>query len=226
MRSIYIVGCGLTGSLFIPSLAAHLVSTSFEAKVTIVDYDKVEARNSPSNLGIPGNVDRQKVDVMSPFFDVANIQYATVNQKVTAKNLWAFTDADIIIGAVDNNETRALLREAADLYNIPYLDRGVSNVSGLVSWYFDGNGNMPIVDKTPDHNKQPACELVGNRAMAAMVTELAVKSLMIYLRGHDPSNIVSGMFGKQAEQGMMIGWMLIKAGEYMAKPIMVGGTND
>lgn len=224
---VIVVGAGLTGSAFVPSMCAHITSSKLDAVVVLIDHDVIEERNSPANLGVPGNIGEFKVGVVSEYLKMAYIDYSVLTTKITDKNKWLLKEAEVIVGAVDNNKTRKTLLAAAEEYGIPYMDIGVSAVSGIVSWRSaDGAyNNMPKFDSVTKDDKVPACALVGTRAIAVITAELAAKSLMLFLRGHDPSGMADGLFGRRAEGGMMVGWHIASANEYLAVPFAVGIDN-
>jgi len=209
-KKIGIVGCGLLGSMFARSFSAFSVSLDVAAEITLVDYDVVEKRNSPSDLGVPGTIGEKKVDVVAKVYESAGITVKKKEARITEKNLWVLKGHDLIVGALDNVESRGLLLKAAQKYDTPYIDMGLSAVTGNVTWSYGELVTMPFAGEFAKYKvsaeKQPACELVGTRIFSALVTECAAMSVFIFTSGHDPASIVYSAIGRQAQQGDLINW--------------------
>jgi len=210
-NTVAIVGCGLLGSMLSRPLSAYAVSLEVDTEIMLVDYDKVEKRNSPSDLGVPGTIGDLKVDVVAKVFESAGIVVNKQAVRVTKKNLWLFKKVDLIVGALDNVESRGLLLEASKMYNVPYIDLGLSLVGGNVTWSHGDVQTMPFSTNTgykPDQDKKPACELVATRIYSAIAVECAVMSIFILTSGHDPASVVYSAIGRQAQQGDLINWYI------------------
>ena len=139
---------------------------------------------------------------------------------------------DIIVGALDNIETRRLLLDASRDLGIPYIDMGISQNSGAVAWTNGTHSDMQYAvklegDEDKEEVKEPACALIASRLMSAAVTECAVKSIFIYLSGHDPAYVVQELLGRDAKNGDMTSWgMVYGGGSFIATPRFVGNHND
>lgn len=228
---ISIVGCGLLGSMFVPSLAAHVNSLDVEVFVSLIDYDEVEKRNAPASLGVPGNIGKLKTEVMSEALSTAGIEHREVKQRITEKNAeQVLGKSSLVIGAVDNIVARQVIHKACVDLGIPYIDMGVGDIVGTVSWTVGKIDTMPFIDngiehKMPDKEKQPACTLVSTRVMAALVAECAAKSVFIYISGHDPFSIVNELTGKKGDNYDVVGWNFISAaGKINATSIFLGNA--
>ena len=233
-NNILIVGCGLLGSMIAPPISAFAVSLDVEIGVTLVDFDKVEKRNSPSNLGVPSTIGQMKVDVVAPVYEAAGIKVNKKPVRITEKNLWLAKGHALIVGALDNVESRQLLLKAAQKYDIPYIDLGLSAVSGIVSWSHGDFVTMPFASEvgkkySVPKEKLPACDLVATRIFSATATECAAISIFIYMSGHDPAGIVYQAIGRQAEAGDTVNWY-ISMGDgritSMAKYIAIKEASD
>jgi molybdopterin/thiamine biosynthesis adenylyltransferase len=231
---VSIVGGGLLGSMFVPALTAHVTSLDVELFVSVVDYDQVEKRNSPGNLGIPTNIGRLKTEVLSDMLKSAEVQHREVKQRVTDKNAhMALGKSDIVVGAVDNIETRKLIHRACVDLGIPYMDMGLSDLVGNVSWTIaDKVDTMPYIDNGLNHempvvDKQPACTLVSTRIISAIVTECAAKSLFLFISGHDPFSLVNELVHRKGTNYDAIGWNVISAkGQIIAIPTFLGNFKE
>lgn len=227
---VSIVGGGLLGSMFVPALAAHVNSLDVELYVSIVDYDQVEKRNSPGNLGVPTNIGRLKTEVLSDMLTAAEIRHREVKQRITEKNAhMALGKSNIVIGAVDNIETRQLIHKACIDLGIPYMDMGLSDLVGNVSWTIgDKVDTMQFVDNGLDHvmpekEKQPACTLVSTRIISAIVAECAAKSLFLFISGHDPFSLVNELIHRKGTNYDVVGWNIISAsGQIISIPTFLG----
>lgn len=213
--NITIVGCGLLGSMLAPPMASYIVSLGYETTVTLVDNDEIEKRNSPSNLGVPHNIGEKKVDVVSRVYDDAGVKVVKRYDRLTPGSAWMLKKATLIIGALDNVETRLLIAEYAMENDIPYLDLGLSFTGGLVTWTNGNVKTMPFLnnkDYKVDEEKKPACELIGTRIYSAAVCECAAMSVFIYLSQHDPLSVVPALVKRMAQNGDMVNWNIVMDG--------------
>lgn len=221
---IVIVGCGLLGSMIARPICAFATSLDVDIEVTLIDFDKVEKRNSPSDLGVPGNIGKYKTEVVKAIYEAAGIVVNTQRARITDKSLWMLKGYSMIIGALDNVPSRLRLLEAAALYNTPYIDLGLSPVGGAVSWSYGNIVTMPFAmsvakDYKPPEDKPPACALVATRIFSAVVTECAAISIFIYISGHDPGGYIFEDAGRIAENGDMLNWYVsLGGGQVNAKP--------
>ena len=228
---VCIVGCGLVGSMLASPLAALAMSLGVDTRVTLIDHDVVEKRNSPANLSVPTTIGMPKVTVVGDIFARCKISTNRIQQKLTKGNLWMLDGADLIIGAVDDIKTRRLILEASSTIDVPYMDLGINDLSGLVSWSIGGVSNMQYATEAleldmPDKEKQPPCTLVATRIMSSMVTECAAKSVFIYTSGHDPMYTVSEVLNREAKGGDMISWhVVLGGGAIKATPFFVGNAD-
>lgn len=238
-KSITIVGCGLLGSMFANTLSAHAVSLGVYPDVTLIDFDLVEKRNSPANLMVPSTIGMPKVDVVERALASADIKVKKVLQRITEKNTWLLKGSDVIVGALDNISARLLLHQYAVENGIPYLDMGVSEISGVVSWTHSECNvdtmqylHTELGTEMPNVEKKPACEVVATRLIAALVVECAAKSLFIYISGHDPFSVVFELTNKKAKNKDLVGWHIgVGKGSCTAVPLYLshvecGGEDD
>jgi len=223
-NKIAIVGCGLLGSMIARPICAFSASLDVDLMVMLIDFDKVEKRNSPSDLGVPRSIGKYKTEVVKEVYENAGILVNTQRSRVTEKSLWMLKGYSLIIGALDNVPSRLLLLEASKQYNTPYIDLGLSPVGGAVSWSHGEVTTMPFAmsvskDYKPPEDKTPACELVGTRVFSAVVTECAATSIFIYISGHDPGGYVFESVGRAATNGDMVNWYVsLGGGRISAKP--------
>lgn len=214
---IAIIGGGLTGSLLTDVLIAHLVSNDRNPEIVVIDHDKVEHRNSPGNLHpLFKNLGQHKADILAGRFVASGISSRPIKQRVTQKNYSAILGkAGLIVGAVDNIEARDLMWLAANSLSIPYVDVGIGPVSFSVGWVADDIDSTQFnpllrLGRKPDTRekaKDPPCTLVGTRMMAAIATEGLAKSIMVFLYGQDPSQLIPALVDRDAMPGDVISWI-------------------
>lgn len=231
MRNVSIVGCGMLGSMIAHPISAHANALDVVLKVKLIDGDKVEERNSPANLGVPKHVGAYKVDVVQGYINgLASVDtYLGFLHETHDQYINVLKGTDLIVGAVDNIKTRLLLHDASFRLGVPYIDMGINNYSGVVSWTNKTVDTMPFAnpdirfEMPQEEEKVPACTLVSTRLMSAIVTECATKSMFIYLSGHDPFNLVMELTNKKAKTGDMVGWNVFSGGgEIRARPMYLG----
>jgi len=197
------------------ALSAYIVSLAYETDVVLIDHDTVEKRNSPSDLGVPQEIGNAKVDVVARVYESAGIPVTKRPMRLTEKSVWMLKGSTVIVGALDNVETRLLLHNYAMENDIPYLDLGLSFTGGLVAWSSGEVSTMPFANAQNykvDEEKKPACELIGTRVFSAAVCEGAAISLFVYLSAHDPIGIVTSLTGNMAKGGDMVNWIVLVDG--------------
>ncbi|MDP2433146.1 MAG: ThiF family adenylyltransferase [Pseudomonadota bacterium] len=122
---IMLVGAGGIGSIQAEDFARLGVGA-----LTLVDDDALESTNLNRWQGaLPEDVGQPKVDVLArrlrsmfPHLTVRAHRRSIFDKDVES----LFADADVVVGALDNDEARCFLNAAAVQYLVPYLDAGVS----------------------------------------------------------------------------------------------------
>jgi molybdopterin/thiamine biosynthesis adenylyltransferase len=231
---IAIVGCGLTGSLLADTFVAHIISADKTADITLIDHDEIAHRNSPGNLNIAVGAGTKKAAYIAQKIEQHGFDTKPLMMRLTKKNAGQLLKGtELVIGAVDNIDARVDIWNAAMELDVPYMDIGIHELGFNVSWTHNGTDTMQYSparnkskpDKMPNVEKQPPCTLVGSRIQAAIATECAMKSLMIFCYAHDPSAIVDAAIGREAEIGDMVGWSGISAAkENNFLPLYLGGA--
>jgi len=95
----------------------------------LIDGDRIEESNLPRLLGAkPHEIGKYKVEALSDRIKAfwngkANVE--TIANYISKQNYHLLKEADVIVGAVDNNLARFILNEAAVRYLIPYFDLGI-----------------------------------------------------------------------------------------------------
>lgn len=137
-----IVGMSGTGSISIEDA----LRSGFK-DIVIVDDDEVEIHNLNRIQGFGANdIGKSKVEVAKHKYKLLfpNVDITAINAKCyqdEARN--ELKSCDVIIGNVDNNETRWYLNRLCLLYMIPYFDVGVV-INGSVPPVFTSRLNVVI----------------------------------------------------------------------------------
>lgn len=217
-EKIAVVGCGLTGSHIPYPLGAVMKAAEWKTNVLFIDFDEIAPRNSPSTLPMD-QVGRNKADFVSRRADEHGVNTSWESVKLVVKNLDEVLGLPgLIVGAVDNDETRLLLWSYSDGAFVPYIDIGVNDFNGRVSWKAGGQDTHPfspglsqLLPEDEEEEKTPPCMLYATRKTAVLAVELAVQSISTFWRGHDPHEVVYELTGSKAERGDMVGWSIISS---------------
>lgn len=113
---IVIVGVGALGSHVLQFMR------NVTAEITIVDFDKVESKNTQSQFHGTPAVGKSKVLALSQamqYFWGSKIK--TVPHKLVSANFHQLLSADLIIDCVDNGDARRLIKAYAEERKIPCL---------------------------------------------------------------------------------------------------------
>ena len=135
--SAAIIGAGGLGSP-----AATYLAMAGIGRLVLVDHDQVAPSNlnrqflhQEKDLDRPKPISaREKLKALNP--DTA---VETFEGKLTSDNLENLPDVDLLIGSVDNFETRYLLNQQAVNRNIPYIHGAVEGFSGQLTTIVPGN---------------------------------------------------------------------------------------
>ena len=119
-----IVGAGGLGSIALEGLIRMGARN-----INIIDADKIEEHNLNRLQGVgSSDVGRYKVEALKSHWDLlANkVNINAITQDVfSEQSIRALSNADIILGCVDNGETRWWLNRFAVQYMVPFFDAGV-----------------------------------------------------------------------------------------------------
>lgn len=167
--SIVQIGCGGTGGYLVPKVARLLMTLAeFKKEVrplyTLVDFDHVEELNIYRQNFIPGDLGKNKADVMAirygGHFGI-NIRSssAKITNSLELKKLFALYKNDghsfspttlcILIGCVDNNNARKVMHELFESWDgfgyghsLLYLDAGNGKFNGQVVTGYKTNNQI------------------------------------------------------------------------------------
>lgn len=116
-RTIVIVGVGALGS------HAALLLRNVEAKMKVIDFDRVEQKNTMSQFHTRMGVGRNKAQALAQSFQgLFGLRIEAVPHKLTADNAEALLGgADLILDCLDNGEARRVVQKLARAQGVPCL---------------------------------------------------------------------------------------------------------
>ena len=128
---LVVCGAGAVGS----NLVDSLVRQGFQ-RLTVIDYDRIEAHNVGTQTYAPSDVGAFKVDVFqAEVFRAVGVEIQTVRKRLTEWNVGRFLrGADLVVDGFDNRESRALVTEYCRANAIPCLHVGLSADYAEVLW--------------------------------------------------------------------------------------------
>jgi molybdopterin/thiamine biosynthesis adenylyltransferase len=186
-KTVTIVGVG--------ALGAHVVQfLRNEAQaIRIVDFDRVEAKNTMSQFhGKPG-LGKLKVDALKSvmqFLWGSHTSIGTISNKLTADNADVLLGgihrgdakqsrkSDLIIDCVDNGATRRLIQAYVREHKIPCLHGALAADGGYGRSIWD---EQFVVDDE-DGAGAPTCEDGEHLPMIALVSAYIARSAQTFLR--------------------------------------------
>jgi hypothetical protein len=172
-KNITIVGVGALGS--------HLVQLIRNEKnsIKIIDHDRVEKRNTMSQFHGVKTVGKSKVQSVQQsmkFMFGTNIDI--VPHKLTNENVNVLLkDADLIVDCLDNFEARSLVKNYAEVENIPCVHGALApnGEYGQVMW----NENFTIDSEAGTDGA--TCENGEHLAFIALVSAYLARSVHEFL---------------------------------------------
>lgn len=159
-----IIGAGGNGGYFIPQLIRQISLQNRMLKlenkalhtVTIIDKDSVEDKNLTRQNFLPRDVGHNKAEVMGMRYGAAfGVEVNIISEYLTdakmLKNIMSQGgNAPVVVGAVDNNKTRAIIYEAfQNTKNMFWLDMGNEEWAGQVVVGYNAGREFTKGEKTP-----------------------------------------------------------------------------
>ena len=136
-RSIYVVGCGGTGSAIVPSLLRlRAESIAIGGKgfgITLVDGDFVEEKNLLRQNFCRDDLHKNKAKALAERYgDAFGKEIRTIEKKIIdAKDIVAGMN-DLVIGCVDNHKARVIMSEYCARNGAIYIDSGNELENGQI----------------------------------------------------------------------------------------------
>jgi tRNA A37 threonylcarbamoyladenosine dehydratase len=128
---LVVCGAGAVGS----NLVDNLVRQGFR-RVTVVDFDRIEAHNVGTQTYAESDVGAFKVEMLqAEIFRAVGVEIEAVRQRLTARNVGRLlSEADLVVDGFDNHESRALVTEHCRARGIPCLHVGLSADYAEILW--------------------------------------------------------------------------------------------
>lgn len=185
---VAIVGCGALGSFQAGALARAGVG-----QLDIIDRDYVEL----SNLQRQWLFEEQDAAEGLPKAIAAARRLARINSEVTVNPIVAdlsasnaedlLSEADLILDATDNFETRYLINDFAIAKNVPWVYGAAVASYGLVMPVIPGvTSCLKCIYPEPPSGAQPTCETAGVlNTITSLIASFQVSLAMQILVGHE-----------------------------------------
>jgi hypothetical protein len=134
-----VCGAGAVGS----NLVDSLIRQGFQ-RLTVIDFDRIEAHNVGTQTYTQSDVGVFKVDVLqAEVFRAVDVEIKAVRQRLTERNVAKhLRGADLVVDGFDNHESRALVTEYCRANHIPCLHVGLSADYAEVLW--NENYRVPL----------------------------------------------------------------------------------
>jgi PRTRC genetic system ThiF family protein len=134
---VYLVGTGGTGShlaLALARLVWHARTRGIQVHLTLVDPDRVEAKNVGRQLFCPAEVGQNKAETLALRFNAAfGLSIRAVSRPVADLTLERKrSDQLLVLGAVDNHPARQDIHKLVTYYHAWWCDAGNEAVAGRV----------------------------------------------------------------------------------------------
>ena len=184
--SVFIAGAGGLGSPLATYLAAAGVG-----RIVLLDCDTVDATNlNRQFLHHEADIGRKKAksgaDKLSAFNP--NVQISAVCERLTKENIAALVgNCNLIVDALDNDETRCILAKFAVQKGLPYFHAAVSGFSGQFASFYPNEGPcyFCVFSEVEADNKKPAFPIVG--AIAGIIGSMEAGEVIKYITGKSKS---------------------------------------
>ncbi len=159
--NVVVVGCGGTGSQFLPYFFQLVSNVSNINRITLVDGDKFEEKNTANQKCLKSDAGLNKaLGLATRYNHIYDTRASSYGRYLrTPEELMGLTDRGrygeclIIIGCVDNNSTRKLISEtcsmlADDFREIIYIDSGNGDIDrvGQVVTGYRKDGEVVLLD--------------------------------------------------------------------------------
>lgn len=132
MKNVVIIGVGAFGS------HALLFARNVEARFTVVDFDRVEKKNTLSQMHTGMGVGRNKAEAMAKLMQgLFKMRIKPLPRRLEDNNVTQLLGgADLVVDCVDNGATRRLIQGYVREHNIPCIHGALSadGAFGRVVW--------------------------------------------------------------------------------------------
>lgn len=144
--SLFLVGCGGTGSYLAQDIAriAYHLKGKAELKIIFIDPDIVEKKNVGRQNFVEAEIEQNKADVLALRYNRAyGLEITSASQpiqKVFQKEVFN-RQINIVVGAVDNTEARKYIAERVSKITQKGEDRYGRTFIKMIFWLDCGNAN-------------------------------------------------------------------------------------
>jgi molybdopterin/thiamine biosynthesis adenylyltransferase len=177
---IVVCGAGAVGS----NLVDSLVRQGFQ-RLTVVDFDRVEAHNVGTQTYAESDVGAFKVEVLqAEVFRAVGIEIQAVRKQLTDRNVVKFLrGADLVIDGFDNHESRALVTEHCQTNGIPCLHVGLNADYAEVLW--NENYRVP---RDVEQDEADVCDYPLARNLIQFAVALASEAVVRFVLDSQQQN--------------------------------------
>lgn len=152
-KSVVVVGVGALGSHLL------LLSRNLPVRLTAIDFDRVERKNTLSQFHSKMGVGRNKASAMQQAMQgLFGVRLQAVPHRLTADNVEGLlSGADLIVDCVDNAEARTLIQDFAVRNGVPCLhgalaaDGGYARIMWTEDFSIDGGGEGEATCEDGEH---------------------------------------------------------------------------
>ncbi len=173
---IVVVGVGALGSHLVPLIR------NLGAEIVVVDFDRVEAKNTLSQLHPVGSVGKLKVESLAgAMLLLHKLKIGKIPHKLVPNNvdqiLGSATKDDLIVDCLDNGEARRLVQTFARGAHIPLLHGALAanGAFGRVAW-----DEGFVVDDAPPG--AATCDDGEHLPFISVVSSYIARSVQIFVR--------------------------------------------
>ena len=168
-----VCGAGAVGSHLVDNLARQGLR-----RLTVIDSDRVEARNVGTQIYAQSDAGAFKVELLqAEVFRAVGVEIVAVRKRLSAQNVRRLLDgADLVVDGFDNHESRLVVAEHCLTAPIPCLHVGLSADYAEVLWN-DGY-------RVPGDSLQPgakACDYPLTRNLIQFAVALASEAVLRFL---------------------------------------------
>ena len=173
MKTIVIVGVGALGS------HAALFLRNVDAKIRIVDFDRVEQKNTQSQFHARNSIGKSKVTALGQLMQfLFNVKIEAVPHKLTKDNdNQILGKADLIIDCLDNAAARIIIQDFARKNKVACLHGALSANGDFGRVFWDNSFN---IDKEPNTGTA-TCEDGEHLPFIGLTASILAQSAKIYL---------------------------------------------
>ncbi|NJD28639.1 MAG: ThiF family adenylyltransferase [Chloroflexi bacterium] len=190
---VVLIGCGGIGSQLAGPLVRYLAHRPAPRPLLVlVDGDAFEVSNLNRQACAVGDLGTNKAEALARVAREYGIACQAIGERVDESNVQQIVrEGDIVLLAVDNHRTRALVdRHVASLDNATLISGGNDETDGNVQlvrrrdgWSIDGHLSEihPEIGEAADEEEQrePGCQVLAAERPQLLVTNLMVASAML-----------------------------------------------